>query len=428
MRIHFVFPRWQKLLEAHPQLKEEISGYEIGSFRMASLGIPTAIAALPPGVEVTFHDQNLEEVRTDVDADLFAVGFFTPQAASAYRLADELRARGVPTLAGGIHPTMAPDDTLRHFDAVVVGEVEGLWERILADLARGELTGRYERLEGPPPLGGRQPRRDVFDGSRYLRTGVVQIARGCRHRCSYCVVPTCYGTTVRQRPIGEVVDDIRSLPYSNYFLADESFVFDHPDDRAYALELCDALARADTGKTFYVAAYPWMLKDVDAEMMQAMRRAGCRQIYGVLGLDSPLRRELASEELLQKIAELREQKIELMGSFILGHDGDDVTSKELVISFCEQARMNLVELAIATPFPGTPQFAAMKREGRILHEDWGLYNCANVVFKPKRFEIAELEKMFLDLWRHFYAGVDPLEMKRRYARAFSRGILESKAW
>jgi isoleucyl-tRNA synthetase len=81
-----------------------------------------------------------------------------------------------------------------------------------------------------------------------------------------------------------------------------------------------------------------------------------------------------------------------------------------------------------TPFPGTPQFAQMKREGRLLHEDWGLYNCANVVFQPKHFTVDELSALYLDLWRTFYKDLRPLEVKRRYVRVFSRDILDSDAW
>ena len=91
MKIHFIYPRWDKLLEARPELKEEIAGYGLGSFNMASLGIPAAAAALPAGAEASLVDQNVEEIDLEVDADLIALGFFTPQASEAYRIADAYR-------------------------------------------------------------------------------------------------------------------------------------------------------------------------------------------------------------------------------------------------------------------------------------------------------------------------------------------------
>lgn len=436
MHIHFVFPRWQKLLEDHPELRAEVSGYDIGSFRMASLGIPSAAAALPEDVEVTFHDENLGPVDYDVRADLVGVGFFTPQATSAYRIADGFRARSVPTLAGGIHPTMATEDTLRHFDAAVVGEVEGLWARMLDDLRARTMKGRYA-LDAPPGGGGRETRpyesppygparRELFDGSRYLRTGVVQVARGCDRRCPHCVVPGCYGRSVRRRPVADIVEDVRNLAFQSYYIADESFLFGATDDRTHAVAVLEALVAAKLRKVFYVAAYPWMLKDVGEGFLALLHRAGCRQLYLVHGLASPLCRELADPATREHLEAVRAAGIEVMGSFLLGHDGDDASMKDRVLDFCAASRLNLVELAISTPFPGTPEFAALKQQGRILHEDWSKYNCANVVFQPKHLGVDELATLYLDLWRDFYRGVSPLEMKRRYVRAFGRGILDSK--
>lgn len=427
MHVHFVFPRWKKLLEDRPELARDVAGHGIGTFRMASLGIPAAAAALPAGVDVTFHDENLGPVDLDVRPDLVAIGFFTPQATSAYRISDAFRERGVPSIAGGIHPTMATDDTLEHFDAVVAGEVEGLWPAILGDLSAGRLARRYELTQPPALEGLSAPRRDLFDASRYLRTGVVQVARGCGLRCRHCVVPGCYGRGVRRRPVDAVVADVRSLGYRSYYIADESFLFADRADRDHAVAVLEGLAAARLGKVFYVAAYPWMLPDLDARMLDRLRRAGCRQLYLVLGLSERLARELSPATALA-VARLREAGIEVMGSFLLGHDGDDASMKGRVEEFCAAARLHLAELAITTPFPGTPEFAAMKREGRILHEDWSRYNCANVVFRPRNVSADELSTIFEELWRSLYRGVDPLEMKRRYVRAFGRDILGSSGF
>ena len=426
MHVHFVFPRWQKLLEDHPELRAEVSGYDIGSFRMASLGIPSAAAALPPDVTVTFHDENLGPVDFDVRPDLVGVGFFTPQAGSAYAIADAFRARGVPTIAGGIHPTMATDDTLLHFDAAVVGEVEGLWPRILEDLAAGRLKGRYALDAPPPTIFPEPPRRELFDGSRYLRTGVVQLARGCAYKCPHCVVPFCYGRAVRRRAVDEIVADVAALPYQSYYVADESFLFADPEDRAHATAVLEALIAAKTRRVFYIAAYPWMLRDMDADFLALLRKAGCLQLYLVCGLYASLKKELSDAETLASVERVRAARIEIMGSFLLGHDGDDASMKARVLSFCAEAKLHLVELAISTPWPGTPEFDAMKREGRLLHEDFAQYNCANVVFQPKRLSADELMAIYLDLWKAFYKDVSPMEMKRRYVRAFGRGILDSK--
>jgi radical SAM superfamily enzyme YgiQ (UPF0313 family) len=423
MRVLFVFPRWEKLLESRPELKEEISGYEIGSFKMVSLGIPTAAACLPEGVEAILQDQNLGEIDYEVEADLVAIGFFTPQASQAYRIADRFRELGKPTLAGGIHPSNAPDDTLKHFDAVVVGEVEGLWERILDDLRGDRLGGVYRREAPPADLFLEQPMRSLFGASNYLKTDVVQVARGCYFRCPFCIVPGTYGRELRFRPVTEVVEEIRNLPHKTYYIAEENILFEDGPDARYCEELARALAAAGTGKVFYVANYPEKLRNFPAERMRLLYEAGCRQIYLVLGMDGPLHKELRDPAHVAKIWEFEDHGIEIMASITLGHDEDDLSCRDLVLDFCKEARLNLVEFTISVPFPGTPFFARLKSEGRILHEDWGKYNAANVVFRPKRMSEQELLDLYLELWRAFYRDIPPFEMYKRYVKAFTGAIL-----
>lgn len=424
MKIHFVFPSWTRLLESRPELKAEISGYDLGSFRMASLGIPTAAAALPADVEVSFVDENVETVDFDVDADAIALSFFTPQATHAYHIADEFRARGHTVLAGGIHPTMLPDETLEHVDAVVIGEVEGLWETLLADLGAGRLKPRYRRQAGAGPLSLAPARRDLFHRSAYLRTGVVQIARGCPRDCSYCVIPHCYGRAIRFRPVADVVADIATLPYPTYFIADENVLFADRTNVTYARELLQAIRANGERRFFYFATYPHMLQSADPTVLDLFAPARCRQIYLILGLEAPLRDELRQSGLLDRLSALRDQGINIMASFTLGHDEDDPDSGALVEAFTEQADLNLAEFIVTTPYPGTPQFRQLQQQGRLLTREWARFNGANVVFKPRHFTEQQLLDLYLGLWKRFYRDIGQQEMLKRYMRGFSRSILE----
>ena len=426
VRVCFIFPRWVKLLESHPELKDDVSGYEIGSFRMASLGIPTAAACLPPEVEILFQDQNLGEIDYSVDADLIALGFFTPQATNANEIADRFRALGKKTIAGGIHPTNATEDTLRHFDSVVVGEVEGLWEEILGDLASGSLKRTYKNEKPSHDLAIRQPVRSLFDGSAYLKTSVVQIARGCHFKCPFCVVPGTYGGRLKFRPIPDVVEDIRNLPHASYYIADENLLFDDAADISYADELMVEIAKVGGDKVFYAAAYPRMLGSLDGDRKKLFFAAGCRQIYLIFGMHRPICEELAEEETAARVRDFSDSGIELMASFTLGNDGDDRSCVETILSYCKENRLNLVEFTISVPFPGTPMFDRMKAEGRILTEEWGRYNAANVVFRPKNFTPDELLDFYLEMWKSFYRGISPFEMRKRYVKAFSGKILTPK--
>jgi radical SAM superfamily enzyme YgiQ (UPF0313 family) len=399
-----------------------LSGYDVGDFRMAGLGVATAMGALPEGHDVSLIDQNVAPVDYECEADTVCLSFFTPQASGAYEIADRFRSRGVPVIAGGIHPTMAPEDTLGHVDAVVRGPVEGLWPQILADVTAGTLATRYEgRLDAPFA----PPRRDLFKRSTYLRAGVVQTARGCTRPCPFCVVPRCYGQTITYRPIDEVVADIAGLPYPSFFFGDESLLFDDPVNVKYTRELAATLIEKNVRRYSFMANYPHIIKKIDLRDAELLARAGLRQIYLVMGLYAPLKSELADGEVRRAMAGLKDAGIEVLATFTLGHDDDDRPVESLIAEFCAATKTNLAEFTISVPFPGTATFEELDRQGRILTRDWGRYNAGEVVFAPRHESAEALERRFLDLWKWFYERITPMEIRMRYARAFGATILRS---
>ena len=114
------------------------------------------------------------------------------------------------------------------------------------------------------------------------------------------------------------------------------------------------------------------------------------------------------------------------GLFLLGTDkqGPDVFSR-MTDSLLE-ARVDLAEFTVLTPFPGTPFFDQMKKEGRLLHEDWGLYNAENVVLRPLRMTPGQLEDGYRACWERFYeAESQPARMARLYrmlSRSWDQGV------
>lgn len=420
MHVHFIFPRWKKLLEDCPELRDTLSGRQIGSFCMAGLGIPTAAAALPPEHTVSMTDEHVEPVNDDVQADLIALSFFTPQASNAYAIADRFRAAGRRVIAGGIHPSLNPDETLLHADAVITGPAEGVWEQVMDDLRAGTLKPRYH---GTPNASFARPRRELFSASSYLRAGIVQTARGCSVNCPFCVVPHCNGSSVIYKPVDDVIEDIRAMPFPCFYFADENLLFADAANTAYRNELLDRLTEARLRKVFFLAAYPFMVRGLTPKDIDRLAAAGCRQIYLVLGLFDPLGRELTDEPLVNVMRRLQEAGIETMATFTLGHEEDAPDRVEdAVLSFSARAGVNLAEFTITTPFPGTPVFARLETKRRILTKNWALYNGAHVVFRPLRETPEALRERFMHLWHAFYKNIDSFGINQRYARGFGSGI------
>ena len=78
-------------------------------------------------------------MTSNQDVDLVGITVLTELALRAYHIGDTYRRKGVKVVMGGIHPTVLPDEALEHADAVVVGEAEGVWPRLVSDAASGQM-------------------------------------------------------------------------------------------------------------------------------------------------------------------------------------------------------------------------------------------------------------------------------------------------
>jgi radical SAM superfamily enzyme YgiQ (UPF0313 family) len=106
----------------------------------------TTLAALIPAdikAEVTLIDEGIEDINSDIQADLIGISAITGSAPRAYHLADYFRKRGLPVVLGGVHPTLMPDEAARHADSVVVGYAEDTWPQLLRDFVAGQMKSRY---------------------------------------------------------------------------------------------------------------------------------------------------------------------------------------------------------------------------------------------------------------------------------------------
>src|SRR5262247_3937330 len=115
----------------------------------------------PPGHEVLLIDGNAQPMDEagiarfvrEQNIELVGIGAMTRMVAKAYRMADAIRAAGIPVVMGGPHVTEVPDEALgrdggpRHADAVALGEADETWPEIVADAAQGRLKEIYAPLD-----------------------------------------------------------------------------------------------------------------------------------------------------------------------------------------------------------------------------------------------------------------------------------------
>ena len=202
MKVLFVYPRFKRHADAHPELRKWVPMNEyLGS---PSLGIAMVAAVTPPDWQVQFRDDRLAPADGPTDADVVAFSFFTPAATRAFALAKAFRAQGKIVVAGGIFPTMMPEACAEHFDAVVVGEGEAVWSQVLTDVRDRALKPVY-RSPGCPDLAAMPlPRVDLYlaqedEGGIFCPDDYpVQTTRGCPMTCDACVLPTVMGSKIRE--------------------------------------------------------------------------------------------------------------------------------------------------------------------------------------------------------------------------------------
>lgn len=191
-------------------------------FQLPSLSLKQVAAVTPPEWEVVMADEVHEDVPFGEKFDLVGITAMTHQAVRAYEIADRFRAQGVPVVLGGIHPTVLPEEAQAHADAVLIGEAEPVWAKLLDDFLAGRLAPLYR---APIPTDDRLvipwSRRDILAGRQYLTTQTVQASRGCPYDCPFCTVTPYFGRTFRYRNPDDVLAELRSFEGKLMVFVDE---------------------------------------------------------------------------------------------------------------------------------------------------------------------------------------------------------------
>jgi radical SAM superfamily enzyme YgiQ (UPF0313 family) len=388
-------------------------------------------------------DETLEPVDCEaiVAGDVVGIGIHTGNALRGYDIGRRARARGAWVVFGGIHATLFPDEarTLGEAHAVVRGDGDIVWPRVIADCLNGRPQPMYEG--GQVSAEEFVPARwDLLPERRYMWAS-VQTVRGCPKHCSFCSVWRTDGQEPRQRAVEAVIHEIvelRRLGFRFIALADDNFYPVTMDDLAQARRRADAarlheleelrderfqlmarLAQLPDDLVFYTQIT--MEAAEDPAFLDAMNRARIRG--ALVGIESVTREglkdvykgfNLAGEDLVARLRAFRRHGIHVLGSFIFGLPSDDQATFAATVELAERSDLTFAQFVLLTPFPGTVDFdkwAARERDrgttvdGIPITQHW-------LISQPRRPKLytphptMSLEEIRIGTqraWDHFYS-------------------------
>lgn len=377
MRIKIIYPKWPKLIRQT-------------EFHLPPHGPVCFAAAIPQDIEVSFYDENVQEIDFDEKADMAAISvMLTCQVPRALEIAARFRRQGVPVVFGGIGTMLHYEEILNHADSVFLGEVEGRFEKVVNDIRSNRLQKLYNYMNDLPDMKLIGPaRRGILNRQLYNYRGVqmvdlIHASRGCRFKCFPCCTSFLGGRKFRPRGIDSVIKEMEGIDNNRLFIVDNSLA----QDDEWEKELFKAMIPL---KKKWVS-HP--IKDND-EILDLAAEAGCWYVYQAI-FDT-------SDYIRRRVKRLKERGIGVEGTIILGTDEQDEDYIKRLVDFLLEIELDLAEFTIMAPFPHTPIRESLEKQKRILHNDWRRYTAAEVVFKPAKMSIDKLQEMYYYSWDTFY--------------------------
>lgn len=399
-----------KLTLIKPNIGRREHSLYVDEARMEPLPLGILAALTPPDIEVVLYDDRMEEIPYGEPTDLVAITVETFTARRAYEISEEFRKRGVKTVMGGMHAMLIPEEVEEHCDCVITGDAEPVWGTMIEDFRAGKLQKRYDAVQPECPQMNIIARRDIFEGKGYLPITLLQFSRGCSHKCSFCASSVYFKARHFCRPVEDVIKEIKSQKRKLLFFVDDNIVC----NREKAKELFRALIPL---KIHWVSQGSIdMLQD--KELMSLMVKSGCLGL--VIGFESispecisqmnkGTNRKGAGEMYRSEIEELRKWGLQTWAAFTVGHDGDTLQSIKATCDFAIKNKFTFAAFNILMPYPNTPLYEKMEREGRLLyggkwwlHEDYR-FNYSSIL--PKNMTADELTEISFDCRRRFNSPI-----------------------
>jgi radical SAM superfamily enzyme YgiQ (UPF0313 family) len=410
-------------------------------------------ALTPPEHEVLLVDGNAQPMDEasiakfvrEQGIGLVGIGAMTRMIAKAYRMADAIRAAGVPVVMGGPHVTEEPDEALgrnggpRHADAVALGEADETWPKIVEDAARGELKDIYAPVDetGKERKPSLQPYPaipwDTIDLSQFnlipvvlrsilkrfakgwesFRIFPVESGRGCPYGCEFCTVTGFFGDSIRFRANESVVSELLRMKARARREGGQIAVFFIDDNFAINIKRTKSLLRDIIAAD---AQVPWCAQISanllrDEELIDLIAASGGKWIF--IGMESVDPANLADvskgfnkpDEYQAVLERLAQRNILAVTSFIFGMDNDTPGVAERTLQQIRNWPSGLPVFGTLTPLPATPLYRRLEVAGRLTRpKHWLDFQPFHMAHTPLKMSIEEAQAEVHHAWANSYCA------------------------
>ncbi|MDD4142120.1 MAG: radical SAM protein [Bacteroidales bacterium] len=377
MKVKIIYPKWKKL-----------PGQT--TFNLPPHGPVVFAASLPDYVDVSFTDENVEDLNFDDECDVVCISMMlTTQVKRGWAIADEYRQRGKTLMFGGISTMLHAEETLQHADSIFLGESEGRMENVFNDLKNNKLKKVYNFMGNQPSIDLVGPaRRDLYKRELYNHKGVQMVdlfhaSRGCRFSCYPCAVSYLGGRNFRPRPIEKVVEELATIDNNRLFIVDNSLA----QNSEWEIELFKAMI------PFKKKFISHTIED-DPKVLDLAAQAGAWYVYQAV-YDT-------SDYIRERVKRYHDYGIGVEGTILFGLDNQTEDDILRLIDFLLSIDLDLAEFTILAPFPHTKAYDDLMRQGRIFDHDWDHYNAGQVVYQPKHMSPERLQELYEYAWKAFY--------------------------
>ena len=366
------------------------------------LGLAAIAGYIPPDQKISIADEHVDHLSLDDDPDIVLVQVYITNAYRAYKIADHYLKMGKTVVLGGLHVTSLPEEASLHATSVVLGPGDHVFAEVVSDILAGNpkkvyFSGRRD-LNDIPPV-----RRDLIDLRKYLVRNSIVVSRGCPFACDFCYKESFFsgGRSYYTCSPEKALEEIDSLKGKHLFFLDDNILAENQ----FTIDLFTGLIPRK--RIFQGAGTVQGI--LNEKLINLAAKAGLKSLF--VGFESINMENMAgankkhnyNSDYNRAINVLHSYGIKINASFVYGMDEDDSDIFKRTVDWALERGITTATFHVLTPYQGTKLYKKLEAEKRIISRDWSLYNTRNVVYRPAKMKISDLENGYRWSYKNFYS-------------------------